>query len=334
MAGIAIVAMRVDEARREPAEPAVAEAGVGLLLEEFGEPQPLVPGGGVDQGRQHQVRDVVRQRPADQELHREVVDLLGIDPVVLLLGPDPALGEHVADRGGDGLELLAGPGVLRVDDVVEHQPSLVQGVVRAGEPDGPTPVPGEEVAEAVALGAGGPNGPCWGGSLGSRCSLLVRFPSAVMITEDVEGFGPDPRGTCRDVASARTARSVGRDPTGGPVGAARSLPRLGDVVPEADDRFVAVLVLEAEHAHAGGAAVEEPPGARRQAEPAGRDHPDDVPARERQHVPLDAPHPGDEAVGPGGDVPRRFASGQPSRNNSQPGRSFRMCLVSIPSKRP
>ena len=86
-----------------------------------------------------------------------------------------------------------------------------------------------------------------------------------------------------------------------------SLPRLSDVVPQADDRLVPVLVLEAEHAHAGGAAEEEPPGARRQSEPAGRDHADDVAAGERQHVALDAAHAGDEAVGPGGDVLRRFA---------------------------
>ena len=42
-----------------------------------------------------------------------------------------------------------------------------------------------------------------------------------------------------------------------------SLPRLGNVVPNADDGLVSVLVLETEHAHAGGAAVEEPSGLRR-----------------------------------------------------------------------
>ena len=207
MAGIGQRGQRVDEARREPAEPAVAEAGVRLLLDEFGEPQPLVPGGGVDQGRQHQVGDVVRQRPADQELHREVVDLLGVGPVVLLLGPDPALGEHVADRGGDGLELLAGPGVLRVDDVVEDQPSLVQGVVRAGEPDGPAPVSGEEVAGAVALGADGPRARGMRRCVGSRC-----WPP---------GSLSNGRGACggRRGSRARSgSRSGWRSPRGWPAG--------------------------------------------------------------------------------------------------------------------
>ena len=55
------------------------------------------------------------------------------------MGPDPALGGHVPDRFGDGLELLTGPGAPIVDDVVEHKASLVHGVVRAGERFGPTP---------------------------------------------------------------------------------------------------------------------------------------------------------------------------------------------------
>ena len=49
MAGIGQRGQRVDEARGQPAEPAVAEPGVRLLLEELGQSQPLLPGGGVDQ---------------------------------------------------------------------------------------------------------------------------------------------------------------------------------------------------------------------------------------------------------------------------------------------
>src|SRR5947207_10186489 len=51
-----------------------------------------------------------------------------------------------------------------------------------------------------------------------------------------------------------------------PVVVTASPPRLPGVVPQADDRLVAAAVLEAEHADAGGAAVEEPPGGRRQPE--------------------------------------------------------------------
>ena len=168
--------------------------------------RPLSLAAAFDQGREHQVRDVVRQRPADQELHREVVDLLGIDPVVLSLGPDPALGEHVADGGGHGLELLAGPGLLRIDDVVEHEPSLVQGVVRAGELDGPTPVPGEEFAEAVALGAGGRTG-----LAGAVRWVTMWPPGSLSIGCDDRGGRPGPR--------ARSgSRSGWRSPRGWPAG--------------------------------------------------------------------------------------------------------------------
>ena len=37
------------------------------------------------------------------------------------------------------------------------------------------------------------------------------------------------------------------------------LPRVGDLIPEADNRLVPALVFEGEHTHAGGSAVEEPP---------------------------------------------------------------------------
>src|SRR5262249_6642567 len=88
-----------------------------------------------------------------------------------------------------------------------------------------------------------------------------------------------------------------------------SLPRFTDVVPQSDDRFVTSVVLEAEHAHAGGAAVEQPSESWRQAVPACRNHPNDVAAGERQYVAIDAVYPLDEAVGPHGNGFGRFAAG-------------------------
>src|SRR5262249_49114228 len=61
-----------------------------------------------------------------------------------------------------------------------------------------------------------------------------------------------------------------------------------DVVPLPNDRLVPTVVPKAEHPHAGWIAEEEPPGGRRQAEPARRDHPNDVAAGERQHVASDS----------------------------------------------
>jgi hypothetical protein len=39
-----------------------------------------------------------------------------------------------------------------------------------------------------------------------------------------------------------------------------SFPQFADVVPQADDRSVAAVVLEAQHVHSGGTAVERPSG--------------------------------------------------------------------------
>src|SRR5437899_964253 len=80
-------------------------------------------------------------------------------------------------------------------------------------------------------------------------------------------------------------------------------------IPGTDDRLVVVVVLEAEHARARRAAEEKPAGIRRQPEPAGRDHANNVPAGECQNVALDVTNLGDEPIGPNGNVARRFAAG-------------------------
>ena len=88
-----------------------------------------------------------------------------------------------------------------------------------------------------------------------------------------------------------------------------SLPRMRHIVPQADDRFLTAVVFKGENADAGGTAEEQPTRARRQAEPAGRDHADDVAAGKPQHVAIDVVDAGEKAVGTGGDVFGRFALG-------------------------
>ena len=69
---------RVEKTGGQPAQPAVAQPRVGLLLEQR---LPVLAGVRsevvADELLDLKVGDVVRQRPADQELHRKVVDLLG-----------------------------------------------------------------------------------------------------------------------------------------------------------------------------------------------------------------------------------------------------------------
>src|SRR5262249_40514436 len=69
----------------------------------------------------------------DQELHRHVVDTLGIGALVGAVGPQPALREDIARRAGDGLIALAGARGRLVDDIVEHEVPLVEPVCRPGE---------------------------------------------------------------------------------------------------------------------------------------------------------------------------------------------------------
>ena len=91
----------------------------------------------LDERIQQQIRDVVGQRPADQELHRQIVDALGVLPVVGALGLDPALRKHVAHRAGDGLEALSRlGGSERVDHVVEQQMALEQRIGSPGKRNG------------------------------------------------------------------------------------------------------------------------------------------------------------------------------------------------------
>ena len=118
---------RVEEAGGQPAEAAVAQAGVGLLLEHPSQSRCFCLTACARRIEQQVGDDVVGQRPADEELHREVVDPLGVLAVVGLLGLHPALREDVAHGAGDGLEPLAGAGRRRIDDVVEDEMAFIEG---------------------------------------------------------------------------------------------------------------------------------------------------------------------------------------------------------------
>ncbi len=75
---------------------------------------------------EEQIRDVAGERAADEELHRQVVDALGIHACVGVLGGDPPPRQEVAHGARDRLELLARTGVRRIDHVVGDEVLLVQ----------------------------------------------------------------------------------------------------------------------------------------------------------------------------------------------------------------
>ena len=95
--------MRVEEAGRQPAEAAVAEAGVPLglaqVLQAVARARAAPVGALVEQA---QVDQAVAQRAAHQELQRQVVDALGVLLVVGVLRADPALDQPVAHGQGQG----------------------------------------------------------------------------------------------------------------------------------------------------------------------------------------------------------------------------------------
>ena len=125
---------RVEKARGQPPQAAVAQAGVGLGLEELVPvlmrigPQILV-----HERPDAEIRDRVEQRPADQELHRQVVDLLGVRRSWVDCVSSQRWVKQIAKRTGHRLESLPLVGLLHRDHVVEDQVAIV--VVPIGEPE-------------------------------------------------------------------------------------------------------------------------------------------------------------------------------------------------------
>ena len=126
---------RIQEARRQPAEPAVAQAGVRLLLDDLERVDPVLPAELAPERLEQQVGDVVRQRAAHQELERQVVDPLRIPCLVRLLRLDPALRQEVANRTRDGFELVAGRRGSERHHLIEGQVPFVQRVSASRERD-------------------------------------------------------------------------------------------------------------------------------------------------------------------------------------------------------
>ncbi len=123
---------RVEKTRSQPAEAAVTEPRVGLGL------LKLVPvlmrvraQVLVNKRLDLHVGDRAEQAAADQELHRQVIHLLGVRSFVDRLREQPALGEQVAERPGHGLKPLPLVGLLGRDGMVEDQVPVV--IVPIGE---------------------------------------------------------------------------------------------------------------------------------------------------------------------------------------------------------
>ncbi len=98
---------RVEEAGRQPAEAAVAERRIGLVLEQVGQ-RALAADAFLR--RRHEVERVERvgERPPHQELHRQVVDAARPAGEVLALGLAPAAGQFAAADRRQGAQPAGG----------------------------------------------------------------------------------------------------------------------------------------------------------------------------------------------------------------------------------
>jgi hypothetical protein len=126
---------RIQEARRQPAEPAVPETRVRFLLDDLGGIDPVPPAELAPEWVEQQVGDVVHQRAAHQELERQVVHPFRVPRVVRLLCLDPPLRQEVANRAGDRLELSAWRGGGDRYHLIEGQVPFVQRVSASRECD-------------------------------------------------------------------------------------------------------------------------------------------------------------------------------------------------------
>ena len=168
---------RVHEAGREPAEAAVAEAGIALALQDLAEIEAVV-------GRQRQRRFVevhVHQAEAEaapgQELRRQVADALHVALDVRALRGQPAVDQPIADGVRERVIEVERRGVadlLRagVDDVLDDRGAKV-GVGEAGSA---TRAGRVDRADRLAVGSPSVRSPSLvlsSPSRGLRCFVLV-----------------------------------------------------------------------------------------------------------------------------------------------------------------
>ena len=127
------MAIEFEEAGRQTAKAAVAQARVGLLVKNLPPLVAVLIESPLDHGIEHEIHHVVAERAADQKLDRDVVDPLRILARVSLVGAQPTIRNDVPHRTGRGFVALARVGRVGLDDVVELQVSLIERVGRSGE---------------------------------------------------------------------------------------------------------------------------------------------------------------------------------------------------------
>src|SRR6266481_4725811 len=81
-------------------------------------------------GIEQEIGHIVSQRAANEKLHREIVDTLGVLAGVNVLSLYPSLRQDIPHGTCDSLKTLTRAGSLQIDDIVEHKVAFIQRVLR------------------------------------------------------------------------------------------------------------------------------------------------------------------------------------------------------------
>src|SRR5450755_4707030 len=97
---------RLEEACGQATKSAIAEPCIRLAVENFVEAHTETGKHSATELLNAQVRDVVAQRPAHEKFHGKVVEPLRVDVAEARLGLEHAIHDAVANREGDGLQIV------------------------------------------------------------------------------------------------------------------------------------------------------------------------------------------------------------------------------------
>src|SRR5580658_10405834 len=117
---------RVEEASGQPPQAAVTQTCIGLLLDHVRPVKVLLLNSLLHDGIEPKVHYIIGQRTANEELHRKIVDSLGIGAVVDFVGINPTLRENIPDRMSHSLKTLSLSDIRNIDDVVEQQMPFIE----------------------------------------------------------------------------------------------------------------------------------------------------------------------------------------------------------------
>src|SRR5215475_15047667 len=110
----------VKKASRETPQTTITQTGVGFLFQQLEPVEVLLLGGFFRNRIEKEIGDVINQRAADEKLHREIVDALGVLALVGFLREYPTLRQDIAHGAGKSLRTLPRPSGHQLDDVVKE----------------------------------------------------------------------------------------------------------------------------------------------------------------------------------------------------------------------